>query len=91
MRQQARPVLVLLLLTQLAMVAHRIEHFVAPDLVEAIADCAAFTPMPEPVSEPPVIILPPAQHATRTVWSPVASLAAGEIDQHAYRSQAPPA
>jgi hypothetical protein len=90
LRRQARPLLLLLLLTQLAMVAHRVEHFVAPDQVERIADCAAFAPTPDTSCEPPAIVRLPVHVTLLPVWLPTASIPAGEIDQHAYRSQAPP-
>ncbi|GIL39081.1 hypothetical protein [Roseiterribacter gracilis] len=91
MRRQARPLLLLLLLTQLAMVGHRIEHFVAPDQVESIADCAAFAPTPDASCEPPAVVRTPASFTLFAAWSPTEQIRAGEINQHAYRSQAPPA
>jgi hypothetical protein len=90
MRRQARPLLLLLLLTQLAMVGHRIEHFVAPDQVERIADCAAFAPTPDADCTPPTILRVAAIFTVFAASAPTDTLLAGEIDQHAYRSQAPP-
>jgi hypothetical protein len=91
LRHQAGPLLLLLMLLQTAMVAHRIEHYVAPDLVEDVTGCAAFAPLPDTGFEPPLIVRQPVQFAEATAWTPARSLPAGAITQHAYRSQAPPA
>jgi hypothetical protein len=90
LRQQVRPLLLLLLLAQAAMVAHRIEHFVAPDRVERIAVCDAFAPTPDATCDAPAIVRVPVTFTTIAAWSPAQTIRAGEIDQHAYRSQAPP-
>lgn len=53
-----RAVAFLLLIVQLGMVAHRIEHYLAPEHMECGEDsCDAFAPTPGPAA--PVPFLPP--------------------------------
>ena len=53
-----RAVAFLVLLVQLGMVAHRIEHYLAPEQMECGTDtCDAFAPTPGPAA--PVPFLPP--------------------------------
>jgi hypothetical protein len=53
-----RAVALLVLIAQLGMVAHRIEHYLAPEHMECGQDqCDAFAPTPGPDAPPP--FLPP--------------------------------
>jgi hypothetical protein len=53
-----RAVALMLLIVQLGMVAHRVEHYLAPEHMECGTDaCDAFAPTPGPAA--PVPFLPP--------------------------------
>jgi len=86
-----RAVALLLLITQLGMVAHRVEHYLAPDQMECGTDaCDAFAPTPGPAA--PVPFLPPLFFVVffLTFWTLRDSVTERPGDRLGFRAHAPP-
>jgi hypothetical protein len=86
-----RAVAFLLLLVQLGMVAHRIEHYLAPDHMECGEDsCDAFAPTPGPAA--PVPFLPPLVFVVFYLkfWTPRDSVREQPGSRLGFRAHAPP-
>jgi hypothetical protein len=81
----------LLLIAQLGVVAHRIEHYIAPEHMECGEDaCAAFAPTPG--SAEPILFLPPLSLVVFVLsfWSVRASVARPAGARLGFRAHAPP-
>jgi hypothetical protein len=86
-----RAAALLLLVAQLGMVAHRIEHYLAPDQMECGADaCDAFAPTPGPAA--PVPFLPPVLFVVFFLkfWTPRESITEQPGNRLGFRAHAPP-
>ena len=82
----------LLLVLQLGLIAHRIEHYVLPGNVESGEDeCAAFAPVTDPPALP-VAVTPPIRVAYFVrFWSASETIAEQPSDRHGFQAHAPPA
>jgi hypothetical protein len=81
-----------LLIAQLGMVAHRIEHYIAPEHMECGEDsCDAFAPTPGPAA--PVPFLPPLVFVVffLTFWTLRDSVREQPGNRLGFRAHAPPA
>jgi hypothetical protein len=86
-----RAVAFLLLIVQLGMVAHRIEHYLAPEHMECGEDsCDAFAPTPGPAA--PVPFLPPLVFVVfyLTFWTLRDSVREQPGTRLGFRAHAPP-
>jgi hypothetical protein len=86
-----RIVAFVLLIAQLGMVAHRIEHYIAPEHMECGEDsCDAFAPTPGPAA--PVPFLPPLFFVVFFLkfWTPRASVLEQPGNRLGFRAHAPP-
>ena len=87
-----RAVALLLLVAQLGMVAHRVEHYLAPEHMECGTDaCDAFAPTPGPAA--PVPFLPPLFFVVFFLkfWTLDDSVRKQPSHRLGFRAQAPPA
>jgi len=86
-----RAVAALLLIAQLGMVAHRVEHYLAPEHMECGQDqCDAFAPTPGP--DAPVPFLPPLFFVAffLTFWTLRDSVTERPGNRLGFRAHAPP-
>ena len=86
-----RAVALLLLIAQLGMVAHRVEHYLAPEHMECGQDqCDAFAPTPGP--DAPVPFLPPLFFVAffLTFWTLRDSVTERPGNRLGFRAHAPP-
>jgi hypothetical protein len=81
----------LVLVMQLGLVAHRIEHYVAPDRMECGEDlCDAFSPTPDGVALP--VFVPPVFLVVfcLTFWTVREAARTSRTDTIGFRAHAPP-
>jgi hypothetical protein len=92
LRPNLRIVALLLLVLQLGLIAHRIEHYVLPDHVESGEDeCAAFAPVTDPPALP-VAVTPPTRIAYFVrFWTARDTIIERPSDRLGFRAHAPPA
>ena len=86
-----RAVALLVLIAQLGMVAHRIEHYLAPEHMECGTDeCDAFAPTPSP--DAPVPFLPPLLFVVFFLkfWTLRDSVSEQPGNRLGFRAHAPP-
>jgi hypothetical protein len=80
-----------LLVLQLGVIAHRIEHYLVPEQMECGEDvCAAFTPTPDAAPIPAFV--PPVFFVVFFLrfWTVRASVARGPAERLGFRALAPP-
>ena len=91
LRHRSSLVALLLLVLQLGIVAHRIEHYLEPEHMECGEDaCAALTPVPDPPALPIVIKVPTQVAFAVRFWTASDAIVARPSDLLGFRSQAPP-
>jgi len=92
LRHHSRFLALLLLVLQLGIVAHRLEHYLAPDHMESSAEgCDSFAPITDPPALPP-LVQPPSQVAFYVHFWTVRDIAADQLAERlGFRAQAPPA
>jgi hypothetical protein len=81
----------LLLVAQLGIVAHRIEHYIAPEHMECGADaCDAFSPVPD--AAPPILFVPPIFVVVFFLqfWMPRAVVLRAPARRFGFQAHAPP-
>jgi hypothetical protein len=91
LRLSSRLIALLLLVLQLGLIAHRIEHYLIPNDMESGEDeCAAFGPVTDPPALP-LVVTPPI-HVAYFVRFWIASEAIDEQprDRLGFRAHAPP-
>lgn len=90
-RSNMRLIALLLLILQLGVVAHRMEHYLLPDHVETGEDsCAAFSPVTDPPATPVLLSEPtPVSYAVR-FWTVSEAAIVRLDDRIGFRAQAPP-
>ncbi len=91
LRHSPRVVALLLLVLQLGIVAHRIEHYLAPEQMECGEDaCAAFTPVTDPPALPVVFTAPTRAAFFVRFWTASAAIVAQPGNRLGFRAHAPP-
>ena len=91
LRSNTRWLAFLLLMLQLGIVAHRIEHYLLPDHVETgEASCDAFSPITDPPALPVVAGPPVRVSFTVRFWTLREAVVARLDDRLGFRAQAPP-
>ena len=92
LRRASRIFALLLLVVQLGMVAHRVEHYLQPDRMETSEEaCAAFAPVDDGPALP-VLVTPPSDvaYAVR-FWTAHDRIATKRVAALGFQAQAPPA
>jgi len=90
-RRNLRWVAFLLLFLQLGMIAHRMEHYLLPDHVEAGEDsCVAFAPVIDPPATPVVLSEPTRVSYIVRFWTVREAGVVPLDDRLGFRAQAPP-
>ena len=91
LRHHSRLAALLLLVLQLGIVAHRIEHYLEPEHMECGEDaCAAFTPITDPPALPIVVTSPTQVAFSVRFWTASDSIVAPPSEFLGFRSHAPP-
>ena len=86
-----RVVAFVLLIAQLGMVAHRIEHYIAPEHMECGEDaCDAFSPVPDAAA--PILFVPPIFLVVFFLqfWMPRAVVLRAPAGRLGFQAHAPP-
>ncbi len=92
LRRATRILALLLLVAQLGLIAHRLEHYLLPDQMESgEAACAAFTPTDDGPTLP-VLVAPPVEvaYAVR-FWTARERITPVRVAALGFQAQAPPA
>lgn len=91
LRLNSRIIALLLLILQLSLIAHRLEHYVLPEHMESGEDeCAAFAPVTDPPALP-VVVTPPIQVAYFVrFWTASETIIEQPGDRLGFRAHAPP-
>ncbi len=91
LRQYSRLAALLLLVLQLGIVAHRIEHYLEPEHMECGEDaCASFTPVTDPPALPIVFTAPTQVAFSVRFWTASDAIVAPPSEFLGFRSHAPP-
>ena len=91
LRQYSRLAALLLLVLQLGIVAHRIEHYLEPEHMECGEDeCASFTPVTDPPALPIVFTAPTQVVFSVRFWTANDAIVAQPSEFLGFRSHAPP-
>lgn len=86
-----RIVAFLLLISQLGIVAHRIEHYILAEQMECGEDgCTAFAPVIDPPAQPPLVAPPSPVVFFVRFWTAREFVAEQPGDRLGFRAQAPP-
>ncbi len=91
LRHRSSLAALLLLLLQLGLVAHRIEHYIEPAHMECGEDgCAAFMPATDPPALPPTIAPPLRVAFVVTFWTAGETLLVLPRGRLGFQAHAPP-
>jgi hypothetical protein len=91
LRHHSRFLALLLLVLQLGIVAHRIEHYLEPEHMECGEDaCTAFAPMDDPPALPIVVTAPTRVAFFVRFWTANDTIVVQPSDRLGFRAQAPP-
>ena len=86
-----RIVAFLLLISQLGIVAHRIEHYILAEQMECGEDgCTAFAPVTDPPALPQLVMPPSLVAFFVRFWTARESIIEQPSDRLGFRAQAPP-
>lgn len=86
-----RFLVLLLLVSQLGTIAHRIEHYILAEQMECGEDgCAAFAPVTDPPSLPALVQPPTPVAFFVRFWTAREAATAQPADRLGFRAQAPP-
>ena len=90
-RRVPKLALILLLIAQIGLIAHQLEHYLAPTHVECDEDsCAAFAPITDPPAILPIVPRPTLITFFVRFWTAHDAIAEQPTDRLGFRAQAPP-
>ena len=92
LRRASRILALLLLVAQLGLIAHRVEHYLLPDRMESGEEaCAAFTPVDDGPALPELVTPPSAVAYAVRFWTAHERIVIGRVAALGFQAQAPPA
>jgi hypothetical protein len=92
LRLSSRPIALLLLVLQLGLIAHRVEHYLVPEHMESgEGDCAAFAPVTDPPALPASVTPPIRVGYFVRFWTASEAIVEQPGDRLGFWAHAPPA
>ena len=92
LRHRSSIAALLLLILQLGLVVHRLEHYIEPEHMECGDDaCAAFTPVTDPPALPALVAVPTRVAFPVRYWIAIETIVVQPRGRLGFQAQAPPA